>query len=417
MNIYIKTSLLVAIASFSLFLQSCSSDESNPDLIKSDEALYINEISANDSPDWLELYNPSSVEVNLDGYKIYDDVDNQYRLGADISIPAGGFKVLFCDDLAEGDHTNFKLSANGETVTFVSPDNKLIDEVQFPAMSKGEVYARSQDGGDIWVLTTSPTQGTKNISDIELRILNVTQSPQVVLPGNEITITAQIQGVDFSEINLFYTIQEQTEKQLSMDLIADQTYSAKIPSQASSAIISYHIVMTGKNGQSITAPAVNESYKIVISTNALPSLFINEFMAINATCCPDTDDALPQYDDWIEIYNASSQPINIAGYYITDSSEDPFGYQIPSTNASKTTVPAKGFLLLWADEESDQGANHVNIKLSGDGEHIGLHYIDGRTIDEYTFGAQEADISTGRSIDGEGTWIKMPTPTPKKYNQ
>ena len=46
-----------------------------------------------------------------------------------------------------------------------------------------------------------------------------------------------------------------------------------------------------------------------------PSIYINEFMASNNTTITD-----PQgdFDDWIEIYNADTYPVNIGGMYITD---------------------------------------------------------------------------------------------------
>ncbi len=417
MKFVLKTLIILFTSHILATLQGCNSDDTAPDLVKADQSLFINEISANDSPDWLELYNPADTDVNLEGYKIYDDVENPYVLGADVTIPAKGFKVLYCDDLAEGDHTNFKLSSNGETVTFVNAKNELLDEVHFPAMEKGEVYARSQDGSASWGLTTSPTKGANNTASIDLRIINVTQTPEVVLPSNDIIISAGVQGVDLSTVKLYYTLQGKTQSELDMTLVSAQTYSDTIPGQATSTTINYYIEISDSDDQTVTAPENDQTYKIVISTDPLPKLFINEFLAINTACCADTDGAEPEFDDWIEIYNNSDQAINLAGYYITDSPEKPFMYQISSSNASETTVSAKGFLVLWADEELDQGANHVNIKLSGSGEYIGLQYGDGRLIDGITFEEQQADISTGRSVDGAGTWVSINTPSPNKSNQ
>ena len=60
---------------------------------------------------------------------------------------------------------------------------------------------------------------------------------------------------------------------------------------------------------------------------------------------------------------------------------------------------------------------HVEIKLSGDGEQIGLFASDGVTaIDSLTFRIQTTDVSVGRNPDGIGGWEFFQTPTPGASN-
>ncbi|MFT4835086.1 MAG: hypothetical protein ACI8WP_001851, partial [Flavobacteriaceae bacterium] len=117
-----------------------------------------------------------------------------------------------------------------------------------------------------------------------------------------------------------------------------------------------------------------------------------------------------------EIYNMGTTSVNIAGMYLSDNVGDPFGDKISNDDASVTTIPAGGFLLLWADGSTEQGANHLNFNLSADGEDIGLFYIDGRTIDSYTFGAQSEDVSEGRATNGGDTWRSFSNSTPGASN-
>ncbi|MBC8322559.1 MAG: lamin tail domain-containing protein [Candidatus Marinimicrobia bacterium] len=139
-------------------------------------------------------------------------------------------------------------------------------------------------------------------------------------------------------------------------------------------------------------------------------LYINEFMASNDYCCPDE---YGDYDDWIEIYNGGTDSVDIGGMYITDDLTDPDSWQIPDTASALTTIPPGGFLILWADKESEQGPLHVEEKLSGGGEQIGLYASDGSTvIDTLTFGAQAADTSYARTADGGSTWTSDGSPTP-----
>ncbi len=145
-------------------------------------------------------------------------------------------------------------------------------------------------------------------------------------------------------------------------------------------------------------------------------LVINEFMASNDTTIADEHG---DYDDWIELYNAGDQPIDIGGMYLTDDLNNPTLYQIPTTYPDSTTVQPGGFLLLWADKQPEQGILHLGgMKLSSGGEQIGIFKSDGVTVvDSITFGAQTTDVSYGRMPDGSDNWQTFDNPTPGSPNQ
>ena len=145
------------------------------------------------------------------------------------------------------------------------------------------------------------------------------------------------------------------------------------------------------------------------------ALFINEFLASNDSCLADE---FGEYDDWIEIYNAGTTPVDIGGMYITDDLTNPTAWQIPTTAPELTTIQPGHFLLLWADKQPEQGVLHVNIKLSSGGEQIGLFASDGTTpIDTLTFGSQTTDISSGRYPDASNNWMTFDNPTPRFTNR
>ena len=56
-----------------------------------------------------------------------------------------------------------------------------------------------------------------------------------------------------------------------------------------------------------------------IQQNTSMGLIINEFLASNDSCCTDESN---DYDDWVEIYNDTSDPIDIGGMYFTDTPDD-----------------------------------------------------------------------------------------------
>ncbi len=159
---------------------------------------------------------------------------------------------------------------------------------------------------------------------------------------------------------------------------------------------------------------VNLLLFLFLSTSTDAQLFINEFLAANETSI--TDEA-GDNEDWIEIYNAGTTAVDIAGYYISDDISDPLIWQIPTGSPSLTTVPAGGYLILWADKDTDDGANHIDIKLGAGGEDLILTDSDGVTIiDQLTFGPQSDDISYGRETDGHSNFQFFTSPTPGTEN-
>ncbi len=126
-------------------------------------------------------------------------------------------------------------------------------------------------------------------------------------------------------------------------------------------------------------------------------LSINEIMADNVLTTKD-DQGAPA--PWFEIYNASSDDIPIGGYGITDDFSNPKKSVLPAG----TTVPAGGFLVLWADGNPASGPTHVGILLSPGGGSLGLARPDGSFIDRLTYGAQVTDMSAAREPDGSDNW-------------
>ncbi|MEE8577716.1 MAG: lamin tail domain-containing protein, partial [candidate division Zixibacteria bacterium] len=144
------------------------------------------------------------------------------------------------------------------------------------------------------------------------------------------------------------------------------------------------------------------------------TLVINELMADNTGSALDQDG---DDDDWIEIYNSGDSAVNIGRMYLTDNQSASAGWRVPDNNPAVTTIAPKGYLLIWADDETNEGTLHADFKLSSGGENIRLFAADGKTlIDEVTFGSQAEDRSYGRLPDGIDNWQSLAAPTPGKPN-
>ncbi|MEJ0090950.1 MAG: lamin tail domain-containing protein [Limisphaerales bacterium] len=149
----------------------------------------------------------------------------------------------------------------------------------------------------------------------------------------------------------------------------------------------------------------------------LPVVFINEWMADNTHTLADPADG--NFEDWFEIYNPGTNTVDLSGYFLTDKLSNKFQSRVP-TNGQYTVSP-HGFLLVWADSETNQNSAsrpdlHVDFALSKGGEAIGLFAPDGTTIDAITFGAQTSDVSQGRAPDGSTNIVFMTTTTPRTNN-
>ena len=145
------------------------------------------------------------------------------------------------------------------------------------------------------------------------------------------------------------------------------------------------------------------------------SMRINEVLVINE------DNFVDDYGKrhaWIELFNNSAGSVNIAGCYLTNDKSNPKKYPIPKGDVL-TVIPPRQHTLFWADGEPDRGTFHVNFTLDPSKEnYIALYDADGKTlIDEIVIPAsQKADVSYGRTLDGQGEWTALTKVTPSTNN-
>lgn len=146
------------------------------------------------------------------------------------------------------------------------------------------------------------------------------------------------------------------------------------------------------------------------SGSSTTEVTINELQPSNTVTIADPADA--KYNDWLEIYNSSDKEFDLAGYFLTDDSSDLKKFTF-TTNAA---VPAKGFLIVWADgvDQVTQGPLHAGFKLSASaGDRVILSDPDGYVVDDVPFTIPTvAESAYGRFPDGTGefAWCSAPTP-------
>jgi len=94
-------------------------------------------------------------------------------------------------------------------------------------------------------------------------------------------------------------------------------------------------------------------------------LQITEFMASNEGVITDN---LGKSSDWIEIYNASNNIINLENYFLTDNKTDKNKFRMPALQ-----LPPSAYYVIWAS-----GDDHDLVKLP---PNLGLKFISAGSND------------------------------------
>ena len=150
----------------------------------------------------------------------------------------------------------------------------------------------------------------------------------------------------------------------------------------------------------------------------LDGLLISEFMADNNSTLLDSDGDSP---DWIELWNPTSSPINLAGHYLTDNRQVPNKWALPPI-----TLQPNRFLVIFAsgkDRIGPDGELHTDFQLDKSASsHLALsrESDEGRffTISVFSlYPKQVEDVSFGTYGDDSPLSIGFfPDPTPGAAN-
>jgi CotH kinase protein/Malectin domain/Lamin Tail Domain len=402
------------------------------------QSIFINEIladndgglqdEAGEREDWIEIVNLGSQPASLAGCYLTDEIDLPTMWAIpDTTIPAGGHILFWCDEEpAEGPaHTNFALDKNGDWIGLYGPTpggNRPIDSKGFGNQIKDVSFGRFADGNWDWMLMGSPTPRAANSNQGNLppTITNVNHFPQSPGLNTPVTVTARIiDGGSVASAKVLYkpgaTFLDEVMRDDGQE--GDQTggdnlWTAVLPGQPQPVVVPYYILATDNQGREATDPidAPDDTHVYSVGYVA-PLLKINEFLALNTNIIQDE---FGEFADYIEIYNAGSVPVQMLGMGLSDEFDNPDEYVFPDT-----VLGPGNFLLIWADDDPEQGPFHAAFGLSGARDEICL-YSDLATghaiIDSLSFGQQYPNISCGRWPDGNATFLLFVTPTPNGPN-
>lgn len=154
-------------------------------------------------------------------------------------------------------------------------------------------------------------------------------------------------------------------------------------------------------------------------------LMISEVVATNGTTLADEDG---EHSDWIELHNPTDQPIDVAGFHLSDDDRQPHRWRLPSR-----VIEPGGRLIVFASgkdrapELEDPAVSdpvgapgeqlHANFRLGQDGEPISLVEPDGLTIaDRLPPMPLHRDTSIGRHANDQDRTCLFAEPQPGERN-
>jgi hypothetical protein len=129
---------------------------------------YVNEYFKRN--DWVELYNTTDADIDVEGMYLSDKPDNpkKYQIvGGEAStiIPAHGYLIVWCDKLEPFSqlHTAFKLDADGGDVILTAEDESWSNRLTYSPMKADETAGRYPDGTSNVFTMNVPTIAKTNI--------------------------------------------------------------------------------------------------------------------------------------------------------------------------------------------------------------------------------------------------------------
>jgi len=136
--------------------------------------------------DWIELYNTTASSIDLTGWFLSDKANNLTKWPIpNGSIPANGFKMIFCSkrNTVNGTqyHPNFNLSqVNGDWIILTKPNGVVADSFKIKRLTKADhSVGRSVNGASDFKLFTTPTPNANNANGVNF----YTPKPVFSLPA------------------------------------------------------------------------------------------------------------------------------------------------------------------------------------------------------------------------------------------
>lgn len=305
---------------------------------------------------------------------------------------------------------------NSQISGLVASDPKKLYTTQayidaIPALKSFVTTRRNYLLSNIEVAETGAAISSAPFFDANLQAWNAPHAKESVVVRASVTSSKGIAGV-----YLYHAtgIVGNFSKQVMFDdgahedgSAGDGVYGAQIPGYAAGTVVRYYVEAIAANAARtatyLPVGAEHDVFVYTVSTTARATgVVINELLASNSA---DTTDAAGDHEDWVELYNNNTYEVDLSGFYLSDNSTNLAKWTFPAG----TSIPAKGYLVVWADDEASEGPLHAAWKLSASGESVTLSDSSLTIIDQVVFGVQQTDQAYARVPNGTGPFAIQPT--------
>jgi len=187
----------------------------------------INEVSGSNNSfideygkkgDWLELYNTTDTEIDVEGMYLTDNLDKPTKYlitkgstKAQTIIPAHGHLIIWCDNKRattdQGLHANFKIDGNGGQLALMAADKSWTDTFVYNAHDANTTIGRYPDGtSDVYRMNVATIAGANRLSSymtaVDQTVINGIDRPtissanglRVVYAGQQLLVKSEEDG-------------------------------------------------------------------------------------------------------------------------------------------------------------------------------------------------------------------------------
>ena len=375
--------------------------------------LMINELSVADPSPWLELYNRSrDASVALSEYMLAGDPAGRNRFSLPARTVAPGESVV----LKIPSDVGLPVDPSGGAVTLLAraTSGKLgvVDSCFYGHSTPGHAYARrANDAG--WNVTDVPTPGAENSTAVVTPLPYGFRHGLVEAPSKDLTVwvrpnwrQGRVGAAAATNVVLKYRQEGATEFAEVPLGWNDKLFRHEVNLAASPdrERTEYYFLASSPEGLEQVYPLVAPGLTLAIARR--PEVFINEVLPR-----PGLAEGSPT--EFIEIYNAGAQAVDLGGFYLSDARRQPTKWRIPTS----TVVAPQDFVVFYATNQN--AGRHTNFRLNNSGEFLGLfgRIEEGSLlIDRVSFRALLPGQSWGRATDGAKGFRMWRDPTPGARN-
>ncbi len=163
-------------------------------------------------------------------------------------------------------------------------------------------------------------------------------------------------------------------------------------------------------------------HKLYLATLFILGIFatVNSQVVINEYSAANMDGPVDNYfeeEDWVELYNLGSQPVDLGGYFLSDNINNPDKWTFP---AGVVIGGGEHLMIYCSDRDEVSGNNfvHAGFKLTQTKqEYIVLSDPAQNLLDAIQIvNPNQVNHSTGRIVDGSADWGIFDEPTPGTAN-